>query len=392
MPKPSAARSVQIGLFVLAVAYFALGTGSLAVVGLLGPMSRSLDVEQTQVAQLVTVFALTFAVAAPGFQVAFGHWSRRGLLLFGLAVQAVGCLGAALAPTLSWAIAARVVLALGGAAVGPMASSLAAYLVPPQQQVRALSFVFGGLIVATVFGVPFATWVGQALGWRGVFFALAALSIACIPATMHFIHDRSENAPLRIGALVGLLRDGPTAWSILVSLLQTSGQFATYTLVALLLTDRFGLPASRIPLALLLFGIGGVVGNALGGRLGDRYSPTRLVWISIVGLAMMFVAMSFAPVQPAAGLALMTAWAVLAMLFQAPQQKRLLGYAPGYAGLVLALNSSAIYVGISLGALSGSLMLHRFGIGGLPVLSAAWLCTAIVALVLTRPAEERASP
>ena len=82
-----------------------------------------------------------------------------------------GALGAALAPTLATAVAARVVMALGAAVLGPMASALAAHMVPPAQQVRALSFVFGGLIFSTVLGVPLATWAGHALSWQGVFFA-----------------------------------------------------------------------------------------------------------------------------------------------------------------------------------------------------------------------------
>jgi DHA1 family inner membrane transport protein len=380
------ARPARAGLLVLAIAYFSLGTGSLAVVGLLEPMALSLGATTTAVAQLVTVFALTFALAAPGFQVLFTRWPRRSLLLLGLAVHAAGTLGAAFAPTLGWAIAARVVMALGAAAVGPMASALAAHMVPIDQQVRALSFVFGGLIFSTVLGVPLATWAGHALSWQGVFVAIALLSLSCIPATLRCIQDHSAGAPIRAGSLLGILRDPPTAWSILTTLLQTAGQFASYTLVVMLLTQRYGIATGSVSIALLLFGVGGVSGNYLGGLFGDRGSPVRLVWYAVTGMAVVFVLMSIVPRDPVAGLALFVAWAVLAMLFQAPQQKRLLGFAPLFGGLVLAMNSSAIYLGMSIGAFSSTWVYQRWGVEALPLASAAYLVGAALALLLSQRA------
>ena len=382
---PLAYKAHFPGLSVLAIAYFALGTGSLAVVGLLDPMAETLGVGTTDVAQLVTVFALTFAVAAPGFQILFSGWPRRALLLLGLGVTGVGAIGAAFAPTLGWAIAARVVMALGGAAVGPMASALAAHMVPPAQQVRALSFVFGGLIFSTVLGVPIATWVGHALHWQGVFVTLGLLSLACIPATLRFIHDRSAGNPISAGALFGVLRDPPTAWSVVTTLLQIGGQFVTYTLIALVLTERYALPAAYVSVALLAFGVAGVSGNWLGGRLGDRGSALRIVWIAVAGLAVVFVAMALVPHNALAGIVLFAAWGVLAMLFQAPQQKRLIGFAPGMGGLVLALNSSATYVGVSLGSYTSTHAWREWGTASLPIVSAVFLAGAALALFLSQP-------
>jgi len=377
---------MRAGLVVLAIAYFALGTGSLAVVGLLEPMAVTFGTATADVAQLVSVFALTFAVAAPGFQVLFSAWSRRALLLLGLAVTGAGALGAAFAPTLGWAIVARVVMALGGAAVGPMASALAAHLVPPREQVRALSFVFGGLIFATVLGVPIATWAGHALGWQGVFVTLALISLSCIPAALRFVDDHGAGDPIRVSALLGVLRDAPTAWSVLTTLLQIGGQFVTYTLIALVLTERYALAPQFVSVALLVFGISGVSGNWLGGRWGDRGSPLRIVWLAVAGLTLVFIAMALVPHSPVAGLVLFAAWGVLAMLFQAPQQKRLLQFAPGMGGLVLALNSSATYLGVSIGSFSSTHAWRAWGTSSLPVVSAVFLAGAALSLLFSQRA------
>jgi DHA1 family inner membrane transport protein len=385
------APAVRAGLVVLAVAYFTLGTGSLAVVGLLEPMARAFDVHAADVAQLVTVFAATFAVAAPTFQIAFSRWPRRSILLWGLALLGIGSLAAGLAPTFRWAILARVVMAIGAAAVGPMASTLAATMVAAEEQARALSFVFGGLIFSTVLGVPLATWAGHVLSWQGVFITLAALALACIPAAARFVTDRSAGQPVAARSITSLLGRPPIAWSVLATALQSAAQFASYTLIAVLLTVRYALAPAHVSVALLLFGIGGVSGNLLGGRLGDRVRPILLLTLALAGMGATFIALALAPRNPVAGVALLVAWAVLAMLFQAPQQKRLLALAPGFAGLVLALNSAAMYLGMSLGSWIGAGTFRRWGVEALPVASVFLMAVAMMALGLSRRAPEGAA-
>jgi DHA1 family inner membrane transport protein len=129
-----------------------------------------------------------------------------------------------------------------------------------------------------------------------------------------------------------------------------------------------------------------VAGNWLGGRWGDRGSPLRIVWVAVLGLTAVFVAMASIPHSPAAGLTLLGAWAVMAMLFQAPQQKRLLGFAPGMGGLVLALNSSATYLGVSIGSYTSTHAWHTWGTTSLPVVSAVFLAGAAVSLYLSQRA------
>lgn len=379
-------REQRAGLLTLATGYFTLGTASLAVVGLLDPMARDLSAHTADVARLVTVFALTYAFAAPLSQVVFGAWSRRRLLLLGLALLAAGCLSAALATSLDGAIVARVVIGLGAAIVGPMSSALGAGMVEPDEQARALAVVFGGLILSTVMGVPLATWAGQVLSWRGVFAALALLALVCIPAAMRLVQERRAAVAIRPGAMVDVLANAPTSWSLFGTLLQSAGQFASYTLVAALLTEGYALDAAHVSLALLLFGLGGIVGNALGGSLGDRLRPMTLIWTSVLGMTVVFVLMTLAQRQVVAGLALFAAWAVLAMVFQAPQQKRLLGLAPRFGGLVLAMNSSALHLGMSLGSWAGAFAYRTWGVKAMPVTSAVLMGVAALAMLLSQQA------
>ena len=161
---PAGARDPAGALIALGVAYFILGTGSLAVVGLVQPMALSLDVTPAAVANLVTAFALAFAVTAPLAQVLFGRHPRRTLLLTGLAIMSLAALAGALATTYWVLLVSRVVAGAGAALVGPMASAIGAGLVPPERQGRALAIVFGGMTLAVVLAVPMAAWLGVLLG------------------------------------------------------------------------------------------------------------------------------------------------------------------------------------------------------------------------------------
>ena len=154
-PPALAPAQATAALWALALAYFTMGTSSIAVVGLVSNMAADLRVSKPDVAVLITVFAITFALAAPLLQVAAGSLARRTLLLGGLVVMAAGCALSALAPTYGGVVAARVLMALGAAAVGPVASSLGAGLVPPERQGQALAVVFGGMTLASVLGLPF---------------------------------------------------------------------------------------------------------------------------------------------------------------------------------------------------------------------------------------------
>lgn len=142
-------RGTYLGLLSLAAAYFTLGVGSLAVIGLVEPMSRALAATPAGIANLVTAFALTFAVCAPLAQVVLGHWPRRRLLLAGLAIMSVSAALGALVSDYWVVLATRVTMGAGAAMVGPMASAIGAGLVVPQQQGRALSVVFSGMTLGS---------------------------------------------------------------------------------------------------------------------------------------------------------------------------------------------------------------------------------------------------
>ncbi len=370
-PSPHPPGHPRAALLALSAAYFVFGTGSLAVIGLIEPMARQWQISRTAVAQLVTVFALAFALLAPVVQVAAARLPRRQLIVAGLLTLALGLLGTAMSPDLGMALACRVLTALGAAAVGPVASSLAASLVPPQRQAQALATVFAGMSTATVVGVPLAAWLGQALSWQGVFVVLAVAAALCAGAVRAWVTEGPPAVPVQPRDLLGMLGRPASGWAFGATLTQMAAQFATYGLVALLLRQRFGASPAQVSTALMVFGVGGVAANALVARLGDRLPASRLIAASLAGLAAVFAALQAGGDHLALAFTLLAAWALLGTLFMVPQQKRLIALAPAQRGLLLAVNASALYLGMSLGTAIGAAAHDLFGLDALPLASLA---------------------
>lgn len=379
-------RSASLSLNLLSLAYFAMGTASLAVVGTLPAMAASLGLGASAVAFLVSVFAITFAVSAPALQILVGHWPRKRLVLIGLAVMAVGTLGTALAPNYPLLFVWRVVTALGAAAIGPVASALGASLVPEERQGHALAVVFSGMTIATVVGVPLSTWLGSALGWRPTFWLVGLATLVIAGLIGRFVADNGAGAPVRLRHLWEVLTRPATAWGIAVMVLEMAGLFATYTVIAPLIAERFGAGVETISVVLMIYGLAGVLGNFLARRIAKVWSADRAVAVALFGLMVMFGTLYLVPGWLPFAVALLIVWAMGSDVFMPSQQRRMVELAPEVRGLVLALNSSAIYVGMATGSFAAGGLLPSLGVAGLPLVSVGFLALSLISLRLSRRA------
>lgn len=379
-------RSTAPALRALTLSYFAMGTSALAVIGAISAIAHGMGIGTEAVAGLVSVYALVFAVSAPLVQVIAVRLPRRSLILAGLVLSTVGALGSALAQDYATLFVARVLVALGGAAIGPVASALGASLVAREEQGRALATVFGGMTLASVLSTPASEWVAAHFGWRVMFMAVAALNAAVALTVWAWVKDRTAGQALSLRSLFAELARPAVASGVAVMFLYMAGMFASFTMVVPLLAQRFGLSSQWLSAALLAFGVAGILGNTLARRLGGRWSADRLLALSMATLVALFAGMAVLPGWAPLAFAALVLWAVSNDVFMPSQQRRLAELAPQARGLVLALNSSALYVGMSAGSLLSGVVSARAGIAALPVASAAVLALALAALAVSRQA------
>lgn len=379
-------RSTSLILRLLSFSFFATGTASLSVVGALQEIATSLAMPRSAVAMLVAVFAVTFAISAPLIQVFAGHLPRRSLLLAGLATVALGAAGCALAPNYTVLVLARIVTGLGMAAVTPVGSSLGSTMVPPERQGQALAIVFTGMTVASVVGVPLSAWVAHALGWRAMFGLISLLSVISGVLLALLLHDRSAGQKVQLHDLLTVLRRRDLASALAVMVLGLGGLFSSYTMITPILHDKFGAGPQMVSIALLIYGLAGIAGNQVARKLAMLWSAERSLTMSLIMMAVAFVVLALTPGWLVVALATLVLWALAVDIFLPAQQRRMVELAPQWRGLVLALNSSCLFIGMALGSSTAGKVAPLWGLDALPLVSIVMIALAFAALGWSRSA------
>jgi predicted MFS family arabinose efflux permease len=259
-------------------------------------------------------------------------------------------------------MATRVIAAAGAAMFTPTASGVANALTAPERRGRALALVMGGLTVSSAIGVPLGTWLGTASGWRTTLWLVAGLGVIGFIGVAAMVPEVRIPTSGRLRERFAPLGDRRVQAVLVTQLLMFAAAFSAYTYIGSL----FDLP---LPAVLWAWGLGGIVGNQLGGRFTDTYGPRRMVLIGI-GAATVFMALI-----PIANLALPIAlvwaflWGGLGWLVGPAQQFRTVAAVPGNVPIGLGLLSSAQYVGLFVAGLAGGAALDWYGRTGVVVLA-----------------------
>ncbi len=370
---------MKLRLIILALGNFAAGTGSLVITGILPKLAQDLNVSVTLAGQLVTIYALTYAIAAPLLAAFTSRMPRRALLITAMLILVGANLLAIIAPTFEWLFVTRILAAMGGALFTPTSSAVAISLAPPAERGRALALVFSGLPISTVIGVPLGTFVGSNFSWRFSFALVAFLGLVAAGAIYFTIKTLDSSTPLSLNLWFGLLSQPRIVLALSVTLCQYTAQFTVFTYIAQLLKVNTGLDGTGISLMLFVFGVPAVIGNSLGGRVADKWNLSLALTASLSGLALSLFLLSVISGSVIGVIIDFVIWGLIGFSFNPLQQSRLVGLAPKAPTLVLSFNSSMLYFGNAAGAALGGVVVSNMSvtdtgwIGGLITIGAVGL-------------------
>lgn len=380
-------------VYVIAVGIFLMGTTEFMIAGLLPEAAADLGVSVARAGLLVTAFAVGMIVGPPIMALATLRLPPRATLVLALAVFAAGHVMAALSDSFLLVTVSRVVTALATGifwAIGAVVASAAA---GPAASARALAVMSGGLSLAVVAGVPLGTFVGQLTGWRGPFWLLAALSLPAILAVLRFtpttVGHRAEAPAVSVRGELAAVRPW-RVWVVLGTMvLAQAGFLGAYSYITPLLTERAGIATGLVPLVLVGFGIGALVGTMIGGRLGDRRPlGTIAAAVALTALALVVLAATSTHSTVVVGLVvLLGATGLGANPVLIAQTLRHAGHG---SALASSLAVSAFNLGTAAGtALAGATLSSSWGLTGPAALGAvvtgsALLPIALLALSTTR--------
>lgn len=354
------ARPAVLALRSLSLAYFVQATGALSVVGSLAAIAAEWGLSDAQTALLITVFGVTFALAAPLLQVAFGHLPRRRQVLIGLAVFSSAALAFAVAPDYRALLAARVAMGLGAALIGPVLGALAAGLVEPRQQGSAIAMVLLGLSMAGLVGMPLSAWMAQAWGARPLFVAVAAAGLLTALLIRLAVPAQAGGQAISLTTLGRVLTDAVLLPAYLVVFFIAAGAYTTYAFIAPIIRDVFHGSAHTVSAGMAVLGMAGVLGNLFVVRAARRYSADAML-LAGMGLLALDLLLLLAPPTLALLFGMLLLWAFATDIIWPSQQRRIVELSAELRGVALAVTASFVFAGIAFGSALAGLLYARYG-------------------------------
>jgi predicted MFS family arabinose efflux permease len=357
---------------------FVVGTDHFVVAGVLPEIARDIGVSETAAGQLVSVFSVAYALAAPVLAAATARLDRRTLLTVGLAVFAALNAAAALAPSYAVLMVLRVLAAVVAASMTPAAFATAAALARPDRVGRAIGTVAAGLTVALVVGAPIGTWLGAISGWRSTFWFVAGLAAVVAVALPAILPALPGGDRVRLGRRLRLLGTPAVLLAVGCVAVAATGSFMTYTYIAAIARDLAGVDADGLALLIACVGVAGAVGTVLGGWATDRWGSGRTILLAstVQVAATVGILAGSEPWPLALGYAV---WGLAGWAFNPPMNTRMLGLAGDAGSEAIALNTSALYIGIAAAGAFGGVALDA---GGSVAVLVAAIGTGLAALLL----------
>ena len=352
------ARTSHVGLAILALALggFAIGTTEFVTMGLLPDIARGIDESIPTTGHIISAYAVGVVVGAPVIVSLAARLPRRELAIGLVLALGLGNAITAVADGYWEVMAARFICGLPHGAYFGVASLIAASLVARERRGRAVSGVMLGLTVATVAGVPAATWLGQQLGWRSAYWAVLCLAVLTAALVLLVVPHQPGNPQATVRAELTALRRPQVLYAVAAGMVGFGGLFAMYTYINPIVTDVTGLSVGAVPGFLFAFGVGSVSGTWLAGRLAD-WNVERAVLIGFTTMIATLVTFFLTAelVVPAVFLVFMVG--LLGSVLAINLQMRLMHAAGDAQMLGAALNHSALNIANGLGAWVGSVVI-----------------------------------
>ncbi|MBC8058068.1 MAG: MFS transporter [Rhizobiales bacterium] len=355
---------------------FVIGCGVMSVAGTLNDIALSLDVSIALAGQLIAIAAATMAFGAPLLAGWVAGFDRRRLLALALLWYGAGHVASALMPSYAALWPVRALTMLAAAVFTPQAAAAIGFMAAPHERGRAITFIFLGWSVASVLGLPLSAWIGETFGWQSAFGVIGVLALAAAVWVFAVMPNGVRPAALSLRAWKDVLTNPVLMAMVMVTALSGAGQFTLFSYFAPYYKQTLGASTEEITLLLVWFGAFGLAGNVVLTRVIDRVGPNVAVafTLSLIALSLLLWPLGGTLASTAV---ILVPWALGCFSSNSTQQARLGMVAPAAAPALMALNTSAIYLGQAIGAGSGGWLISHGGYAPLNWFGLAWVVAAI---------------
>lgn len=365
-------------VYILGMTIFSLTTSEFMVAGMMPSLALAMDEPVTRIGYLISLYAMGMVIGGPLSTIVLLKLrvpNKKGLLWL-LCLYVLAQSVAASATSYDILAIARVVTGVAAATCFGLSLAICADIVAPNARGRAAAVVIGGLMLASVVGVPVATLIDQHLGWRASFWLVVLLALLCLALITVLVPRAKPSEVVSLGNELGEFRNRHLWAAYASSGLIIGAIFAAFSYFAAILTEITGFPASSIPWLLGVYGIANVVGNAVVGRYADRYTTVIMVW----GMVILSISLALFAVfaqDKTISVALLVVTGLVGMSMNPAIIARVMKTAhPG--PLVNTVHTSVINIGLGAGSWLGGLGIAA----GYGLRSPLWVGVALAVLGL----------
>ncbi|AVK96585.1 MFS transporter [Lysinibacillus sphaericus] len=364
-------------VFILAATTFAVGLVELIVGGILPYIADDLNVSVATAGQLITIFALVYAISAPVLLSLTAKVERKQLYLISLFLFTLGNVMTYFSPTFAIVMIARIITAMSTALVIVLSLTITTKIVEPRHRAKALGLIFVGVSSALVIGVPMGIFITEAFGWRAVFLGIAMLSSVSMILIFMILEKMPVVEVVPLKAQIKSLANWKIASAHLTTLFMLAGHYMLYAYFTPFLVEAFNLSSSWISICYLVFGLASVSGNAIGGWLSDQIGTGKSIVMIIATFAIVLFSIPYTIVAFPLFLVVTVLWGALSWALTPPLQNYLIQTDPKTSDIQQSLNTAALQIGISIGSAIGGAMftvtgsvMHLASFGAILVLAA----------------------
>ncbi|WP_415843984.1 MFS transporter [Staphylococcus gallinarum] len=375
---------MRVVTFILSI--FIVGMVEMMVAGIMNLMSHDLNVSEAIIGQLVTLYAITFAIAGPILVKLTNRFSPKPVLLWTLLAFIVGNLMIAMAPNFTILVVGRIISSAAAALIVVKILALTALLTAPQNRGKMIGIVYSGFSGANVFGVPIGTIIGDLVGWRYTFIFIVIVSVLVgilmyiyIPNSNIEPSPNNDNKQQTKQATTGrILRPIEVAKYLAITFLLLVANSVTFIYINPLMLSG-GHDLSFVSIALLINGVAGMIGTSMGGFLSDKLTSKRWLTIATILFIVMLLSLNFFLTGTVMLLAIIFIWNIMQWSTNPAVQSGIIEHVDGDTSQVMSWNMSSLNAGIAIGGVVGGLVVSNLDVHATTYFSAT---IGVIALII----------
>ncbi|WP_313804090.1 MFS transporter [Cytobacillus sp.] len=353
-------------VFLLSLGMFALGFDAYIIAGLIPGISETYNKDISQVGLAVSIFTLFYAISAPLFASLLAEKPVKKILLYSMLIFTFANSITAIAPTFTILLISRALAGAGAGLFSPLAISASSNLVSIDKKGRAIGLTLGGMSTGTVLGVPLGLYVSDLLNWQSSMWVLVLIGIIAMVGMIVYLPHIETPSPPALNERLKMFLDKKVTITVFITFFASISSLGLYTYLSTLIKEVA--ESGHLALYLWAWGLGGLFGSLIIGYVIDYFKkPKTLVTVILLILTLSIICIPLMIHLPLLRYFPFFVWGAMGWASQAPQQHLLMSYQPNNGSSAVALNSSLNYLGSSVGATLGGVVL-AFGFGAVSLI------------------------